>query len=405
MLPHMERPKRIYLDHHATTPLDPEVLAAMMPYLTEKFGNAASRSHVYGWEAEEAVEKARGQVAKAIGATDREIVFTSGATEAINLALQGVAEAYREKGRHLVTTAIDHPATLDTCKALEARGWRVTYLPVDRQGLVDPRAVEAALTPETVLVSVLHGNNEIGVLQPVSEIGRIVRHHGALFHVDGAQAFGKVALDVHEMGIDLLSLSAHKAYGPKGVGALFLRRRDPRVKVAPIIHGGGQERGLRSGTLNVPGIVGMGEAAAIAAARMPADAARLGALRDRMWRMLAQGLPGVRLNGHPELRLPGNLHVTFDGVRADDLLTNMKGVAASVGSACASASLTVSHVLRAIGLSDEEGASSVRFGLGRGTTEAEIEEAARRAIEAVAALRDASPAWALRQAGIRLPER
>lgn len=401
----MERMKRIYLDHHATTPLDPEVLKAMMPYLTDRFGNASSRSHVYGWEAEEAVEKARTQVARAIAATEREIVFTSGATESVNLALKGVAEAYAEKGRHLVTTAIEHAATLGACQALEARGWRVTYLPVDRQGLVDPRAVEQALTPETVLVSLLHGNNEIGVLQPVSEIGRIVRRHGALFHVDGAQAFGKVALDVQEMGIDLLSISAHKVYGPKGVGAIFLRRRDPRVKLIAQIHGGGQERDLRSGTLNVPGIVGLGHAASLAQAFMPAEAARLEALRDRMWHMLREALPGVKLNGHPQLRLPGNLHVTFDGVRADDLITNMKGVAASVGSACSSASLTVSHVLRAIGLTDDEGASSVRFGLGRGTTEEEVEEAVRRTIEAVTSLRDASPAWALKQAGIKLPER
>ena len=397
--------KRIYLDHHATTPLDPAVLAAMMPYLTDRFGNAASRSHAYGWEAEEAVEKARVQVARAIGATEREIVFTSGATESINLALKGVAEAYAEKGRHLVTTAIEHPASLDTCHWLEARGWRVTYLPVGRDGLVDPRAVEAALTPATVIISLLHGNNEIGVLQPISEIGRLAKRHGVLFHVDGAQAFGKVALDVAEMDIDLLSLSAHKVYGPKGVGALYLRRRDPRVKVMAQLHGGGQERGLRSGTLNVPGIVGLGQAAELAAALMPGEAVRLEALRGRLWHMLHEALPGVHLNGHPTLRLPGNLHVTFDGVRADDLITNMKGVAASVGSACASASLAISHVLRAIGLSDEQASSSVRFGLGRATSEAEIEEAARRAIEAVTMLRDASPAWALRQAGIRLPER
>ncbi len=399
----MEGMKRIYLDHHATTPLDPAVLAAMMPYLTDRFGNAASRSHAYGWEAEEAVEQARVQVARAIAATEREIVFTAGATESINLAIMGVAEAYAEKGKHLVTLATEHPATLDTCKWLEGRGWRVTYLPVDRDGQVDPAAIEAALTPETVLVSVLHGNNEIGTLQPVSEIGQIAKRHGVLFHVDGAQAFGKVALDVMEMGIDLLSLSAHKIYGPKGVGALYLRRRDPRVKIAPQVHGGGQERGLRSGTLNVPGIVGMGKAAELAAAQMPSEAARIGDLRDRLWMMLSEALPGLKLNGHRQLRLPGNLHISVDGVRADDLITNMKGVAASAGSACASASLTVSHVLRAIGLTDDEAVSSVRFGLGRFTSEHEIEEAARRTIEAVNALRDASPVWALRQAGIRLP--
>lgn len=399
----MESMKRIYLDHHATTPLDPAVLEAMMPYLTDRFGNAASRSHAYGWEAEEAVEQARTRVAKAIAATEREIVFTSGATEAINLALIGVAEAYAEKGNHVITLATEHPATLDTCRWLELRGWRVTYLPVDREGLVDPAAVEAAIRPDTVMLTVLHGNNEIGTLQPVSELGRIAKRHGVLFHVDGAQAFGKVALDVAEMGIDLLSLSAHKAYGPKGVGALYVRRRDPRVKLLPILHGGGQERGLRSGTLNVPGIVGLGKAAELAAAQMPAEAARLEGLRDRLWHMLKEALPGLKLNGHPQLRLPGNLHVTFDGVRADDLITNLKGVAASAGSACASASLSVSHVLTAIGLTDDQAVASVRFGLGRFTTEAELEDAARRIIEAVNALRDASPAWALRQAGIRLP--
>jgi cysteine desulfurase len=395
--------KRIYLDHHATTPLDPAVLAAMMPFLTERFGNAASRSHAYGWEAEEAVEAARSQVARAIGAGPREIVFTSGATESINLALKGVAEAYAEQGRHLVTTSIEHPATRDVCRWLEGRGWRVTYVPVDRRGLVDPAVLEAALTPETVLVSLLHGNNEIGTLQPITEIGRMAKRRGVLFHVDGAQAFGKVALDVEEMGIDLLSISAHKVYGPKGVGALYVRRRDPRVRLAAQMHGGGQERELRSGTLNVPGIVGLGKAAAIAAEAMPVEAGRLAALRDRLWAMLREALPGVTLNGHPELRLPGNLHATFDGIRADDLITGLGGIAASVGSACASATLTTSHVLAAIGLSDEEARGSVRFGLGRFTTEAEIEEAARRIIAAVNALRDASPAWALKQAGIRLP--
>lgn len=397
--------RRIYLDHHATTPLDPAVLAAMMPWLTDHFGNAASRSHVYGWEAEEACEKARVAIARAIGATDRELVFTSGATEATNLALKGVAEAYAEKGKHVITTAIEHPATLDTCAWLEARGWRVTRLPVDRHGLVDPNALQAALTPETVIVSVLHGNNEIGTLQPVSELGRLCKRHGVLFHVDAAQAFGKVAIDVGEMGIDLLSLSAHKIYGPKGVGALYVRRRDPRVTLVAQMHGGGQERGLRSGTLNVPGIVGFGKAAQLAAELMPSEAGRLGALRDRLWTMLREALPGVAFNGHPELRLPGNLHVTFDGVRGDDLLTQVKGVAASVGSACASASLKTSHVLAAIGLSDEQATASVRFGLGRPTKEADIEEAATRIIEVVRMLRDASPAWALKQAGIELPGR
>lgn len=395
--------RRIYLDHHATTPLDPAVLAAMLPFLTDAFGNAGSRSHAWGWEAEEACERARTAIARTIGASERELVFTSGATEATNLALKGVADAYQDVGQHLVTTATEHPATLDTVAWLEARGWRVTRLPVDRQGQLDPATVEAALSPQTVIISLLHGNNEIGTLQPVGEIGRIAKRHGVLFHVDGAQAFGKVALDVDEMGIDLLSLSGHKVYGPKGVGALYVRRRDPRVRLMAQIHGGGQERGLRSGTLNVPAIVGFGKAAELAAALMPTEAGRLAMLRDRLWTMLREALDGVAFNGHPELRLPGNLHVTFEGVRADDLLTTVKGVGASVGSACASATLTTSHVLAAIGLSDEQARSSVRFGLGRSTTEADIEEAASRLILAVRQLRDASPAWALRQAGIRLP--
>jgi cysteine desulfurase len=279
----------------------------------------------------------------------------------------------------------------------------VTRLPVDKHGQVDPAQLEGAIGPQTVIASVLHGNNEIGTLQPISELGRICKRHGVLFHVDGAQAFGKVALDVGEMGIDLLSLSAHKVYGPKGVGALYVRRRDPRVRLVAQVHGGGQERGLRSGTLNVPGLVGFGKAAELAAAAMPTEAGRLALLRDRLWTMLREALDGVAVNGHPTLRLPGNLHVVFEGVRADDLLTTVKGVGASVGSACASATLTTSHVLAAIGLPDEQAASSVRFGLGRGTTEADIEEAANRLIVTVRQLRDASPAWALRQAGIRLP--
>ena len=395
--------KRIYLDHHATTPLDPAVLAAMMPYLTGAFGNAASRAHVYGWEAEEAVKRAREQVARAIGASEREIVFTSGATESINLALKGAAEVYGDRGRHLVTTAVEHPATLDTMAWLETRGWRVTYLPVDRDGLLSPEALDAAITPETALVSVLHGHNEIGTLQPISAIGGVCKRREVLLHVDAAQAFGKVALDMRELGIHLLSISAHKVYGPKGVGALYVRRRDPRVQLAPQIHGGGHEGGLRSGTLNVPGIVGLGMAAELATAQMPAEAARTAALRDRFWTMLRQALPAIRMNGHPQLRLPGNLHVTIDGVRGDDVITKLRGVAASVGSACASAALKPSAVLMAIGLTDEEAASSLRFGLGRFTTEQEIEEAASRIIEAVTKLRDGSPAWALRQAGIRLP--
>jgi cysteine desulfurase len=393
--------KRIYLDHQATTPLDPGVLEAMMPYLTDRFGNAGSRAHPFGWEAEEAVETARGAIARALHATDREIVFTSGATEAINTALFGAAEALAGEGRHIVTSATEHPATLAPLRKLAEQGWRVTYLPVDRDGLLDPGYLENALTTSTVLISVLHGNNEIGTLQPLTEIGRIARRHGLVLHVDAAQAFGKVALDVNEMGIDMLSMSAHKLHGPKGVGALYVRRRDARLKLPPLLHGGGQERGLRSGTLNVPGIVGFGKAAELAVMNMPSEAARLAALRDRMARMLQEALPEVHLVGHPQLRLPTNLTLRFDGLRADDVLLNLRGIAASSGATCSSAAQQPSHVLRAIGLTDEQAASTLRFGLGRFTTEDEVEEAVTRLVEVVAKLRDISPTWALRQAGRR----
>lgn len=388
---------RIYLDHQATTPLDPAVLDAMMPYLTDRFGNAGSRSHAYGWEAEEAVETARASVARALHASDREIVFTSGATEAINTALLGVAEAKAAEGRHILTTAVEHPATLAPLRHLAERGWRITYLPVDREGLIDPAYLENALTTSTVLISVLHGNNEIGTLQPITEIGRIARRHGVIFHVDAAQAFGKVSLDVVEMGIDLLSLSGHKLHGPKGVGALYVRRREARVKVPPLIHGGGQERGLRSGTLNVPAIVGLGKAAELATALMPEEATRVSALRDRMARMLQDGLPGVHLVGHPHLRLPTNLTLRFEGVRADDVLLNLRGIAASSGAACSSAQQMPSHVLRAIGLTDEEAGSTLRFGLGRFTNEDEIAVAVNRLVEVVSQLRDVTPGWPARR--------
>ncbi|MEB3221493.1 MAG: cysteine desulfurase family protein [Candidatus Sericytochromatia bacterium] len=393
--------KRIYLDHQATTPLDPAVLEAMMPYLTDRFGNAGSRSHAYGWEAEEAVETARGTIARALHATDREIAFTSGATEAINTALFGAAEALAEQGRHIVTTAVEHPATLAPLRKLAERGWRVTYLPVDRDGVLDPGYLENALTTGTVLISVLHGNNEIGTLQPLTEIGRVARRHGIVLHVDAAQAFGKVALDVNEMGIDLLSMSAHKLHGPKGVGALYVRRREARLKLPPLLHGGGQERGLRSGTLNVPGIVGFGKAAELALVLMPEESSRLAGLRDRMARMLSEALPAVHLVGHPQLRLPTNLTLRFEGVRADDVLLNLRGIAASSGAACSFASQQPSHVLRAIGLTDEQAASTLRFGLGRFTTEDDLEEAVSRLVEVVSQLREVSPEWARLRAAPR----
>jgi cysteine desulfurase len=387
----------IYLDHQATTPLDPAVLEAMMPYLTERFGNAGSRSHRYGWEAEEAVETARGALARAIHAMDREIVFTSGATESINLALTGVCEALEGEGRHVISTVTEHPATLATLAHLARRGWHITYLPVDRDGLVTAAQVEAALSTQTVLITLLHGNNEIGTLQPISEIGRLARRQGVYFHVDAAQALGRVALDVHEMCIDLLSMSAHKVYGPKGVGALFVRRRDPRVRLEAQLLGGGQERGLRSGTLNVPGIVGFGKAAALAAARLPEEAARLTDWRERFVKMLQEALPAVHLVGHPQLRLPGQAMLRFDGIRAEDLLLNVRGLAASTGSACASATQAPSHVLRALGLRDEEAAACVRFGFGRANHEDDVVEAVNRLVPVVKALREVSPRWALLQ--------
>ncbi|MEB3197106.1 MAG: cysteine desulfurase family protein [Candidatus Sericytochromatia bacterium] len=390
--------KHIYLDHHATSPLDPAVLEAMMPFLTDRFGNAGSRSHAMGWEAEDAVETARGALARAIHASDREIVWTSGATESINLALLGAAEALAGEGRHILTCVTEHPATLAPLRHLADRGWRVTYLPVDPTGLVDPQYLENALTTQTVLITLLQGNHEIGTLQPISEIGRIAKRHGILFHVDAAQAFGKVALDVHEMGIDLMSMSAHKVYGPKGVGALFVRRREPRVQLVPQIHGGGQERGVRSGTLNVPGIVGFGKAAELAATLMPTEAARVAQLRDRFFRMLAEALPSIHMVGHPQLRLPGHAMVRFDGIRADDLLLNLRGLAASSGATCSSAAQVPSHVLRALGLNDAQAAACVRFGLGRYTSETEVEEAVNRIIEVVRALRAVSPLWDLLRA-------
>lgn len=371
------------------------VLDAMMPYLTERFGNAGSRAHRFGWEAEEAVETARGEVARAIHAMDREIVFTSGATESINLALRGVCEALQEEGRHVITSVTEHPATLATLGHLSQQGWHITYLPVDREGLVSAAQVEAAMSTQTVLVTLLHGNNEVGTLQPISEIGRLTRRQGIYFHVDAAQALGRVALDVQEMCIDLLSMSAHKVYGPKGVGALFVRRRDPRVRLSAQMHGGGQERGLRSGTLNVPGIVGFGRAAALASERLPLEAARLSDLRDRFVMMLQEALPAVHLLGHPKLRLPGHAMLCFDGIRADDLLLNLRGVAASTGSACASATQSPSHVLRALGLNDEQAAGCVRFGFGRFNHEDDISEAVNRIVPVVQSLRAVSPRWEL----------
>lgn len=380
----MQRP--IYLDHHATTPTDPRVVEAMAPYWSEEFGNASSSTHAYGWRAEAAVEDARERLARAIGAREpREIVFTSGTTESDNLALTGVLRASLPARDHVVTTAIEHPAVLDTCRALAGEGVRVTELPVDSDGLLDPAQVARAITPRTALVSVMAANSEIGVLQPLAEIGAVCRERGVLFHTDAAQAVGRIPVDVERWGVDLLSMCAHKCYGPKGVGALYLRARRPRIPIVPLLHGGGHERGLRSGTLPVPLCVGFARAVELCLAELEGEALRLGALRDRLWELLRGA--DARRNGHPTRRLPGNLNVAFPGAPADALLVALRDVALSTGSACASARGEPSHVLRAIGLEPALARASVRFGLGRGTTSEEIERAAARVIEEVAALR------------------
>ena len=385
--------KPVYLDHHATTPVDPRVLQAMLPYFSEKFGNPASRNHAFGWEAEQAVEHARSRIAALIGASPREMIFTSGATESVNLALKGVAEAYQGRGDHIVTVVTEHRAVLDTCRRLEARGLRVTYLPVDRQGLVDPDEVRRAITERTILVSVMFANNEIGVIQPIREISRVVRERGVLFHSDATQAVGKIPVHVEEDGIDLLSFSAHKLYGPKGVGALYVRSRNPRVELVPQIDGGGHERGLRSGTLNVPAIVGFGEACAICQREMEGEGQRLAALRDRLMNRLLAELDEVVIHGSLKHRLPNNLNLSFLGVEATTLMMNVKEIAISSGSACSSATPEPSHVLRALGLPADLARGAIRIGLGRFNTEEEIEYAAGRLIDAVRKLREQSPIY------------
>ena len=385
----MQRP--IYLDCHATTPVDPRVLEAMLPFFGAKFGNAASRAHSFGWEAEKAVDLARKRVAGLAGASAREIVFTSGATESDNLAIKGVMEACRSRGAHIVSMATEHQAVLDPIRRLERSGAEASILAPGGDGLLDLESLRAAIRPDTVLVSVMYANNETGVLQPIREIGAICRQRGALFHCDAAQAFGKIPIDVEEDHIDLMSVSAHKMYGPKGVGALYVRRRDPRVEPRPQMDGGGHEFGLRSGTLNVPGIVGFGEACAIAQVEMAEEAARLGALRDLLKLRLESALQRTGVNGSMQRRLPGNLNMRFAGVDAEALLTSLPDVALSTGSACSSATAEPSHVLRALGLGEEAARSSVRFGLGRFTTEEEVEYAAARVIEAVRRLRALAP--------------
>jgi cysteine desulfurase len=382
----------IYLDNHATTPVDPRVLDEMLPYFKDKFGNAASRSHQFGWEAEAAVEKAREQIARLIVASAKEIVFTSGATESDNLAIKGVAEAYRDKGDHIVTCVTEHKAVLDSCKHLEKEGYRVTYLPVGKDGLLDLDDLKRALDDQTILVSVMFANNEIGVLQPIAEIGKLCRERGVLFHTDAVQAIGKVPVNVEQQNIDLASITAHKLYGPKGVGALYVRRKNPRVELAPIIDGGGHERGMRSGTLNVPGIVGLGKACELCGQEMAAEAARLRALRDRLKDKIFAGLDEVYVNGSMEHRLPGNLNLSFANVEAEPLLMGINDVAVSTGSACSSAAIEPSHVLKALGAHDLTH-GSIRFGIGRFNTQAEIDYVAARVVETVKRLRELSPLY------------
>jgi cysteine desulfurase len=387
----------IYLDNHATTPLDARVLAAMMPYFTEKFGNASSKNHSFGWEAEAAVDSAREQVARLINASSpREIIFTSGATESDNLAIKGVAQAYRERGNHIVTCATEHKAVLDVCKVLEKQGFKVTYLRVQTNGLLDLQRLEDSLTDKTILVSIMAANNEIGTIQPVEEIGRLTRKKGILFHSDATQAVGKIPIDVNQMGIDLLSLTAHKIYGPKGVGVLYVRAANPRLKVMPMLDGGGHERGMRSGTLNVPGIVGLGTACELVQKEMGGEAERLKGLRERLRTGLFAQLEDVYLNGDPVRRLPGNLNVSFAYIDGESLMMGLKEIAVSTGSACTSASLEPSHVLKALGVEEALAHASIRFGIGRFNTAEEIEYTIGRVAEEVCRLRRISPVYKTR---------
>jgi cysteine desulfurase len=394
----------IYMDYHATTPVDPRVLETMIPYFTEKFGNAASRSHRYGWEAEESVGYAREQIATFIGAEKpEEVVFTSGASESDNLAIKGVAEFYKDRGDHIITTKIEHKAVLDTCKRLEKQGYRVTYLDVDKEGTVSPDAVREALTDKTILVSVMLANNEVGTIEPIRAIGALCKEKGVLFHCDAVQGLGKTAFDVREMGVDLASLTAHKIYGPKGVGALYVRRSKPRVRIASMIDGGGHERGMRSGTLNVPSIVGFGKACEILHREWRDEAARLARQRDRLWKHITANLDEVYLNGPPVesgRRLPNNLNCSFAYVEGEGLMMAIKDVSVSSGSACTSASLEPSYVLRALGVEEELAHTSIRFGLGRFTSDEEVAFVGDLVVDKVKKLRDLSPLYEMAKEGI-----
>ncbi|HZQ22133.1 MAG TPA: IscS subfamily cysteine desulfurase [Terriglobales bacterium] len=392
----------IYMDNHATTPVDPRVLEEMLPYFTDRFGNAASRNHAFGWAAEAGVETAREQIAKLIGATPKEIIFTSGATESDNLAIKGVAEMYREKGNHIITAVTEHKAVLDTCKRLEKYGYRVTYLPVQKDGLVDLDDLKRAIDDKTILVTIMAANNEIGVLQPWREIGKLCHERGVLFHTDAVQAVGKVPMDVIKDNIDLASISGHKIYGPKGVGALYVRRKNPRVQISAIIDGGGHERGMRSGTLNVPGIVGLGKACALATEEMAREACHLAGLRNRLRDSIMSRLDEVYINGTMEHRLPGNLNISFAYVEGESLLMGINDVAVSSGSACTSATLEPSYVLKALGTGDDLAHSSIRFGIGRFNTEAEVDYVADRVVETVQRLRELSPLYEMAKEGVDL---
>ena len=392
----------IFLDNHSTTPMDPRVLEAMMPYFTEKFGNAASRNHSFGWEAEKAVDDARQQIARLIHADPKEIIFTSGATESDNLALKGVAEMYREKGDHIITSVTEHRAILDTAKRLEKQGIKVTYLPVRPDGLVNPDEVRKAITDKTILISIMLANNEIGTINPVAEIGRIAKERGILFHCDATQGVGKIPVDVEAMGIDLMSFTAHKIYGPKGVGALYVRRKNPRVRLAPMIDGGGHERGMRSGTLPVPLIVGFGKACELCEQLMPEEGKRLTYLRDKLKDGILNNLEEVYLMGHPIQRLPNNVNISFAYVEGESLLMGLKEIALSSGSACTTATLEPSYVIRALGVGHDLAHSTIRFGLGRFNTEEEVDYVIKRLIETTIRLREMSPLYELAKEGVDL---
>jgi cysteine desulfurase len=394
----------IFMDSQSTTPVDPRVLEAMIPYFTEKFGHPASRNHPFGWEAEGGVDRAREQIAKLIGARDpKEVVFTSGGTEAINLALKGVAEMYREKGNHIVTTTIEQRATLDVCKRLERQGFELTYVPVGRDGLVDVEAVRAALTEKTILISIMFANNEIGTIQPVAELGKLAKEKGIIFHTDATQAVGKIPVDVEAMGIDLLSATAHMLYGPKGVGALYVRRKNPRVRLAPMVDGGGHERGMRSGTVPVPLVVGFGKAAEICREVMGEESKRLAALRDRLQEQIVSKVDEAYVNGHPTRRLPHNLNISFAYVEGESVLMGLNREAAlASGSACTSATLEPSYVISALGVDSELAHSSIRFGLHRFSTEEEVDFVAQKTIEVIHRLREMSPLYELAKEGVDL---